>query len=207
MEKTSLVYRFPRLYDFWMRKTPEFHSREQLQEASKVIGKNKTVLDLACGTSLVTSFLDPTVKYHGFDLNRKFVSYDQRRGLDVKLANIFDEKNYPAHVDFVLISHALHHVHPREKELIALAQKHAGTVLIVEGTIDSKVTMKWVRLTGKSNFIFRTLGDADGINTWQEIVEGTLGNDQMTLENLTSEFGGKSRLIPGGMLLTIPGTN
>lgn len=200
----GLMYRFPRLYNFLMLSPIlDIHYQTQLNLIARVVGKNKKVFDLACGTGLLSNFLDKSCVYSGIDLNKNFINFAGSNGLNVEFGNIFDEKFYPKNVDFIVISHVLHHIHPDEEKLLKIAKKHAKKVIVIEGVIQNKISYIWNKLAGKFKFIFDIFGDNDGVNIQTNIQKGLLENSEARLKKLFELFNGKIQKIPGGLLVII----
>lgn len=195
------MYRSPIIYDLCMS-LPFLNIQysTQMKIVSKMIGRNKKVFDVACGTGNLSRFLDKSNQYQGIDLNEKFVKYARGKGLQVAKADIFNKDSYPKIIDFIIISHTLHHVSPLEKKLISLAQKHAKKVIVVEGINDSWTSVWWNKFIGKFEDLFNLIGDADGINKNNNIKTALLSNTYPRLEKLFNSLGGRSQEIPGGII-------
>lgn len=176
---------------------PNIHYDDQMKIIAKIIGKNKTVFDVACGTGQLAKYLNPSNKYSGVDLNKKFVNH---AGPGIKEANIFDEKVYPKKADFIVISHTLHHIHPKEKELIILAKKHAKTVLVIEGIINTHSSQIWNNFANRFDKLFNFFGDADGINKESNIKHGLETNTEKKLSKIFKSLKGDVQPITGGIL-------
>lgn len=198
---TSFMYRFPLLYNLSMFLSfPCLYYSNQMKIVAKIVGKNKKVFDVACGTGLIAGFLDKSCKYRGIDLNERFVKSAIKSGLNIKTANIFDETAYPKSADFIIISHTLHHIHPKEKSLISMAKRHAKAVLVIEGINSTRSSLLWNNFIGKFTKLFELFGDSDGINDNEFIKTALAINTQTRLKKLFSSLGGESRIIPGGIM-------
>ena len=134
----SITYQFPQLYDYFLGDS----YKERFKYIAKRIGKNKTVLELGCGSGILTRFLDDSNTYIGWDLNRDFVKYVNKIGHKAELRNVFDYKNYPD-VDFIVLCDILHHVCPNHEKLLKLTTKHAPTIVAEPKATDaSQMTME-----------------------------------------------------------------
>ncbi|MBD3311957.1 methyltransferase domain-containing protein [archaeon] len=162
---TSLLYKSPRLYHAIIKLIYGKDFNNRYKEIAKIIGKNKKVLDLGCGTGELKKHLDESCTYEGWDLNQKFIKAGKEKGLNVKLKNIFNFKKYPES-DVIVISDLLHHVIPRHMELIRKAKKNTKKLVIMEPFVtinrDSRI-MRWLSKLWDS-----TLGDNDGINSFEQ---------------------------------------
>ena len=115
----SITYRSGYVYN-WLTKRL-FEQKKKFLTISKLVGQNKTVLDLPCGTGYLCRFLDPSIEYIGWDLNHRFLKkllVDRKRGkvtlksLTVNQNNIFAYEDYPENVDVIIFCDILHHVFP-----------------------------------------------------------------------------------------------
>lgn len=158
----SLLYSFPRIYNFFLLL---FHGKDlekRYRIISRLIGRNKTVFELGSGTCLIAKYLDKSCKYFGWDLNPSFVSYNKKRGLDVKLKDIMDFKHYPKS-DIILIIDVLHYITPNHEKLLDAIVKRAKHVIVVE-PYNTTHLPKNVLLVKLLNFFNLVLGKNDGIN-------------------------------------------
>ena len=137
---------------------------------SNMIGKKKSVLDLGCGTCILSKFLDRTNFYEGWDLNENFVDYNKKRGINVKLKDCFEYKGRPK-FDYIVLSDILHHLSIKKRDiLLRNCIIHAKEkVIVIEPFIDKKHKIYWslVRLR-KLSGIEKIFGDYDGINKEQD---------------------------------------
>ena len=81
--KKSIPYQFPKIYNLFLRAVDKGLTEQKYQYLAKIIGKNKTVFELGCGTALLADYLHPTCNYSGWDLNENFVNYCRSKGLKV----------------------------------------------------------------------------------------------------------------------------
>ena len=134
----SITYQFPQLYDYFLGDS----YKERFNYIAEKIGKNKTVLELGCGTGILTKFLDKSNTYIGWDLNQDFVNYVNKRGYKGELKNVFDYKNYPD-VDYIVLCDILHHICPDHEKLLGYTTKHAATIVAEPIATDaSQMTME-----------------------------------------------------------------
>ena len=134
----SLTYQFPQLYDYFLSDS----YKERFTYISKRIGKNKKVLELGCGTGILTKFLDESNEYIGWDLNQDFVNYVIKKGYKAEFRNVFDYKHYPE-VDFIVLCDILHHVCPNHDKLLKYSTRHATTIVAEPIATDaSQMTME-----------------------------------------------------------------
>lgn len=131
MTKKSFFYNNPLIYKIGLK---IFHGKtlkKRYKLISEKIGKNKTVLEPACGPGSLFKYLDSSTKYSGFDINKKFVKYAKKKGLNVYLGNAYDITSY-SKSDVVILSDALHHMGLKnEMTLLQYSLKNAKEMLII----------------------------------------------------------------------------
>ncbi len=106
----GLQYKFIWIYRLLI---PLIHRRSVKQSFKKAVGKNVSVFDVACGFGQTAHYLDPSTRYSGIDLNKKFIKYAQKKGKDVRLADIFERTSYKPS-DVVTLVDIIHHM-PEDK--------------------------------------------------------------------------------------------
>ncbi|MHA1148372.1 MAG: class I SAM-dependent methyltransferase [Promethearchaeota archaeon] len=135
----SITYRSGYVYN-WLTKRL-YDQKKKFLSIAHLIGRNKKVLDLPCGTGYLCQFLHPSIEYIGYDLNHRFLKklrVDQKRGkvklkkLTTAQQNIFDYDKYPEKVDVIVFCDILHHIFPKHTELVEKAKKHAEKIIICE---------------------------------------------------------------------------
>jgi len=152
----SFIYRHPMLYNFMLKLIHRKTLNNRYRHISKIIGKNKKVFELGCGTALLRGFLDRGCSYTGWDLNPKFVEYCRKRGINAKKMDIFDFDSYPKS-DVIIICDVLHHIFPRDGILLKNAMTKTKNLIIVEPYLEKQMM---------PNFIMKRIEvlDDDGIN-------------------------------------------
>lgn len=125
----SICYVVPQIYDFMTSLLCD--EKSIYGYIVNEIGKNKTILDLGCGTGILLRYMDKSNDYVGWDLNPYFIHYLQKRGIKAYLHDIFDVENYPE-CDIIFLSEILHHIVPRHELLLSNALKHCDKVIIRE---------------------------------------------------------------------------
>lgn len=186
----SLPYRSGYVYN-WLTKRLYDQKKKFLSIATLIGNNSKRVLDLPCGTGLLTRFLHPSNIYEGWDLNHRFlkrIKTDWKKGrinlskVVLKHQNIFDYDSYNEKKDVIVFCDILHHVYPNHIELVENAKKCAKKIIICEPTVvKPKDNMNGHDLLAKCvikvskvfperlvkilDFFF---GDNDGINPYEE---------------------------------------
>jgi len=155
----AINYRFPKIYNLWLPLVDR-NFKEKYQHIAKIVGKNKRVFELGCGTAILADYLEEGCVYIGWDLNERFVNYCQKRGLKVFKKDIFDFADYPEN-DVIVISDVLHHIVPRDKLLIREAKKRTKRLIITEPIYQ----YRYQRLPNCLYSIYdKFIGDNDGFN-------------------------------------------
>ena len=152
----SLMYRSPVFYILTLRLIHRRGLQRRYREISK-IAKGKSVFEVGCGPGILGRYIGKE-RYSGMDINGRFVRYARRRGYDCRIGDIFKDK-YPD-ADVGVAVDVLHHITPRERELIERLKKHFETVIVVEPLNAFNIPLpRFLRKIWDS-----FLGDADGIN-------------------------------------------
>ncbi|MEA3429676.1 MAG: class I SAM-dependent methyltransferase [Nanoarchaeota archaeon] len=109
--KQNFVYRHPIIYTLYLRcSLPLRQLSKRMKLISRIAGKNKTILDVACGPAHLYDYLDNTNHYSGFDLNKKFIDYAIKKyKLNLKIGDATDSKAYKKS-DVVILLDILHHL-------------------------------------------------------------------------------------------------
>ncbi len=204
----SLMYRSGRVYNFLSNKI--YDVRGKYFFISKLIGKNKKILDLPCGTGFLTRFLHPSNIYEGWDINNRFLNKlkkDWMRGkskmkyISVKQKNILDFHNYSEEkVDVIVLCDILHHINPSHFTLVENAKIHARKVIVCEPIAvkpkDIKAYTRFIRIflkIGKFfpeklykliDFLFL---DNDGVNSYKKRL--TWNHNNKSIKSLYKKMG------------------
>lgn len=106
MAKLGIQYKYPWIYGILIR---IIHRGPVLREFKKQVGKKVSVFDIAAGFGNMARCLDSSDTYTGIDLNQTYVAYAQRRGLNVQIGDIFDDKAYKP-TDVSILVDVVHHI-------------------------------------------------------------------------------------------------
>jgi SAM-dependent methyltransferase len=133
--KKSPTYNNPKLYSFVMT---ILHPFGELKNLKKLIGKKKTVFEPACGFGRLKKFLYKNCTYRGIDLNQEFIKFGQHKNINIKLGNMFEQKNYVSS-DIIILCDIIHHLSIKQgKELVSIATKFTKEkIIIIEPTFTS----------------------------------------------------------------------
>lgn len=167
----SIMYNNAFIYDLMNSVVNGEHNKVKYDLISKIVGKNKKVFEIGCGTCTIAKYLDKSCTYEGWDLNEKFINYAKKKGYNAKLKNIFDFKDYPKS-DVILILDVLHHVVPNHIKLLNEAKKRCKKLIIIEphevfSVIPDFKKLNSLRGIKKKFFLIlnKLFGDFDGINS------------------------------------------
>lgn len=185
----SIPYRFPRIYNIFLRILAK-NLKQEFTYIAQVIGENKKVFELGCGTGILADYLKQGCFYTGWDLNKNFVNYCRKKGLQVFERDIFDFNNYPES-DVIVISDVIHHIMPRDKELIRKAKSRTKKLIICEPVYQ----YRFFNMPLYSVYD-RLFGDNDGINNLANRSKwGFL--DEKEIRNYLEEFNPKEIMFFG----------
>ena len=179
---TSISYKFAKAYNILISIVDRGITEKKFSQIAKIIGKDKRVFELGCGTGFLHDYLDEGCSYIGWDLNKNFIDDCRKRGLKVFEKNIFDFNDYPDN-DVIVISDVLHHIIPRDKELIQKAKKRTKRLIITEPRTGLKFSNKRIPFCVYKLFD-KILGDNDGINPLENRKEWGFNNEQEVREYL-----------------------
>lgn len=153
------MYVHPAIYEFGI----QFLYWGGLKKLKQMFGEEKSIFEPASGYGRIKKYIPESCVYRGIDLNPSFVKYGQKKGLDIKLGDIFDPTLYPAS-DMVLLCDILHHLSDEKmRELLDLSVKFSREKVVI-------VEPAFVSIASSSNIFSRLLSrffsmaDADGIN-------------------------------------------
>jgi SAM-dependent methyltransferase len=157
----SLVYQSPGVYNAVVKLIHGDSLEQRYLAISREVGKSRKVLELGCGTALLSSYLETGCEYEGWDLNDKFVDYCQNRGLSVHKKNVFDVGDNKYQWDVIVICDLLHHLVPNHEKLLEMAVASAGQVVVSEPAKSFKPSSLYRPI---KRLICKLIGDYDGIN-------------------------------------------
>lgn len=153
----SLMYRSPIIYELFLRIIHGSDLKKRYTEIAR-IANGKRVFEAGCGTGILGRYLD---MYSGMDINRKFVEYASKKGIKCRVGDIFNDEWDEAEVGVIV--DFLHHITPREKELIERMRREFEMVIVIEPVKAFNIPMPRVmRKIWDSIF-----GDADGVNPFE----------------------------------------
>jgi SAM-dependent methyltransferase len=155
----AMAYHFPVLYEAAMTVL----QAGSVKKMRKIVGKNTSVFEVACGYGRVKRQLHSSVQYSGIDLNQDFVDYGKKKGIDIKLGDIFDKSKYKKS-EIILLCDLVHHLTIKQnKELFKIMEPFAQKkIIIFEPRICTLASKKNIfsRIIAK---IFSAV-DRDGVN-------------------------------------------
>lgn len=150
----ELLYRSPHLYEWSLKHLHGQDLSRRFEKIASIIGK-RSVLDVACGTGFLAEYLLPEAAYTGIDLNKRFLGFSKRKGLQVHHQDVMNVQRYPE-ADTYVICDLLHHIMPHHQTLLERVLALGKTVIVCEPSIPSKSKFR--------RFMVRAILDNDFIN-------------------------------------------
>lgn len=117
--KQNFVYGHPLIYNWYLRfSLPLRALSKRLKLISQIIGKNKKVLDVGCGPAHLYEHLDKSNHYSGFDLNKKFVDYANKKfRLNLVVGDAANPEVYKKS-NVVVVLDILHHLDKEKRKVV-----------------------------------------------------------------------------------------
>lgn len=158
--RMRIQYRYPKLYDFLIS---FLYPRDLLDRFQKEVGVNKTVFEIAAGYGRMSRFIHPSNKYYGIDLNKYFVNFGRKQGVNLDIKDIFDRKSYKKSDVYVAVDIVHHLSAAKLRKLFDLVFAHTKKkVIVIEPSFVNLESRQG--LFGKcADWIFRSI-DYDGFN-------------------------------------------
>ncbi len=158
--KKLLNYTNPQIYSFGIKFLYPFN---ELKSLKKLVGKNKTVFEPACGFGRLKKHIHKSCTYNGIDLNEVFINFGQNKNRNIELGDMFDQKNYFSS-DIILLSDIIHHLSIEQgKKLISIAAEFTKEKIII-------LEPSFTGIASGKNWFSKQIGkilsviDFDGIN-------------------------------------------
>jgi len=127
MGKSAIIYNNPFFYSIGIK----LLHLNGFRKIKKIVGKGKKVFEPACGYGRLRGYLHRSCKYSGIDLNKKFIEFGRKKGLDIKMGNVLEEKNYEKS-DIVILCDILHHLSVENiNKLVSISRKFAKEKLVI----------------------------------------------------------------------------
>lgn len=130
---------------------------------ASLVKKGETVLEPGCGPGVLANSLPSDTCYIGFDLNRSFIFWGLKRGLNLYLGDVLDESNYKK-AEVIVVCDIFHHLRLKDRQkLIRLSYSYTKRLFIFcECTKETGGLWRKIIYPVSSRF-FESL-DQDGIN-------------------------------------------
>ena len=155
----SLMYGSPQFYTFSLRAIHGGDLDRRYREIAK-IACHRRVFEVGCGPAFLGRYISRE-RYSGMDINKRFVRYAVKEGYDCMVGDIFKDEFPEADVGVAV--DILHHITPREKELIERMRESFKEIIVIEPVCAFNVRLPdYLRKLWDSVF-----GDADGINPFE----------------------------------------
>jgi len=199
------MYRHPKIYNLILKFLHGNALDERFKIMAEEVGKNKKVLDVGCGPGNFAEYLDSTCDYSGIDLNEKFIAHAKEKGLNVKLGDLLDEKNY-TNCDVTIICDILHHVVPDDKTVVEMCKKKSAKTIICEPFSEENF-LNGILDKFRDNRLFHNLfGEGDGVNTYDDMKEWNAHGKDDVIE-LMENYGAKRTIVVGNDVIGIIDNN
>lgn len=195
------MYHYPVIYNLILKLSLGEVLERRYEIIAREIGKNKSVIDVGCGYGILAGFLDNTCRYKGIDLNEKFVNCARKKGLDIAFGNVLDKKNY-FDCDVTVICDLLHHIIPNDKKLIEICKNKSKRIIICETFTKDKFLNKVYDKFRRNKLIRSLIGDADGINTYENM-KGWYAKTKNDVIELLKGYGAKRTINIGSDIIGI----
>jgi SAM-dependent methyltransferase len=162
-----IIYKSPKLYEFALKIFHKKNLDRRYSYMSKKIKKGSSVLDVGCGTGLLGKYLYKKCNYKGVDLNKSFINYACKKGLNASTHNIFNFKSYLKKVDVIVVCDVLHHIYPKHTLFLEKIKKYADKIIVCEPYEGHEnVKNKHEKLNLLENLkTFLVVFDSDGFNS------------------------------------------
>ena len=146
MPKQSIFYKYPLLYQQSLKLIHRRNLEQRYRLIASFVKEKEKVLEPGCGTGFLVNFLPHHSFYWGFDLNKNFIAWAQKKykKANFYLGNVLDAQNYSP-VDVVVVCDVLHHIdrckrriflehcfNSAQKKLIICEPKGKGSLLLGE---------------------------------------------------------------------------
>ena len=155
--KMGILYHHPLIYDFaiWLNDPTHLIPKTIVKSI-----EGNSILDLGCGSGALLSYIPKNYMYTGLDLNKKFLSFAQKKGRGQFFCRdiLGDLSNFKA--DTVILSDILHHVTPNQQMLLDNALGCAQKKIIISDCYEKEESF-FKRI---SEYIGRRIIDNDGFN-------------------------------------------
>ena len=159
MTKRAYIFQNPWLYSLSIRLL-HFNGFKKIRN---IIGKKKNVFEPACGFGRLQKYLYDSCSYSGIDLNEIFINFGRKRGLDIKIGDVLEEKNY-IKSDIIILCDILHHLtRDNIHRVVSIAKKFAKEKVVI-------LEPSFIGLASGKGFFSRQVAkvftkiDFDGIN-------------------------------------------
>ncbi|MFA6461921.1 MAG: class I SAM-dependent methyltransferase [Candidatus Woesearchaeota archaeon] len=198
MGRPNIIYRHPLLYKAMLYGVHGKHLRERYQQIAEQLQGCTSVFEPCAGPGLLAKYLPSEMEYSGFDINPRFVSYAQKKGLKVKEGDAHQEAPFQVECpDAVVLVDALHHLQPYEAQqrLIQKAAEMAlRRIIICEpyGDRYSEILDKFPSLKGLAARAYNWI-ERDGSN--QVRFEEMKSKEELT-ELANQGFGVIQKIVP-----------
>lgn len=117
MKQTSLIYKYPSLYTWFIKFLYRRHYASRYRAISDEIEDNTSVIEICCGDcALYVQALKNRVSYTGIDINPYFINRAAHLSINVRLLDVF--KDTLPDADYVVMQGSLYQFIPHHKKIV-----------------------------------------------------------------------------------------
>lgn len=126
----SILYWHSYTYALLVRLMFKKYYTDRYKAIKNVIDNNSSVVDVCCGDSKLYAFLKcKNINYLGLDFNQTFIKFSNKRGINVRLFDIYKDE-IPVS-DFVVIQGSMYQFIPNHNKILKKLYEAADKYLII----------------------------------------------------------------------------
>lgn len=124
----SPLYQSPSIYNLVLNVMHGSYLQKRYELISSYIDAGDRVLDVGCGTCMLSDFAKG--EYYGIDLNNKFITHAQKKGLNVEKEDVMSFNKFHEFDTCVLVD-ILHHIAPNHPQFLERVVDESKNKVIV----------------------------------------------------------------------------
>ncbi len=150
---TSPLYRYPLLYEMSLRILYRSHYRERIEAVADEIPDGSMVTDVCAGDCALHRYAlrERDVAYLACDVNERFVTWTERKGIESRLLDVLEEEIPPA--DCVVMMGSLYQFIPHEKIILQKLIHAARRKAIITEPVRNLAQSRSFVLRGAARFL------------------------------------------------------
>ena len=185
----GIIYRSAWIYKLAMRLLYRTTYKQKYELVAQAIPEGASVVDLCCGDCTIYPLLAAkNCKYIGLDINSKFVEWNRKKGIDVRLWDGTDMDIPEA--DVVCIQSAFYHFIPNERQLLERMLNRARRRVIIAEPVNNwtqieipllhKIAIKLTKVHGRA--FERRFTEDDFTKLFSDFPKGQVKFDRLPRE-------------------------